>query len=95
MGKITLDVRIQLEYKSSMKVKTSITLSAEVLTLIDGEVEGDSRQNRSQLIEEAVRAFLKHKKRIWREAKDLRLINKQASRLNEEAEDALSYQVDG
>lgn len=75
-------------------MKTSITLSSDLLSLIDAEVGNHKGTNRSQVIEEAVRSFFKHKKRAWRERKDLNLLNKHASRLNRDVEDALSYQVE-
>lgn len=51
-------------------------------------------KNRSELIEQVVRFFIEKKLRDSRENKDLRLLNRHAKRLNREAEDALSYQLD-
>mgnify|MGYP000923968744 CR=1 FL=1 len=74
-----------------MKVKTSITLSKDVLQAID-EHSG-SQKNRSEFIENAVRNYISQLVRQRQNAKDLEIINRQADRLNEEAADVLSYQV--
>jgi metal-responsive CopG/Arc/MetJ family transcriptional regulator len=75
-----------------MKVKTSITLSEDVLTFIDAH----SKQfaNRSQFIEAALRAYMEQIQRDERNARDIAIINRHASRLNREALDVLSYQVE-
>ena len=74
-----------------MKVKTSITLSEQLLEEIDSMLE--EYGNRSRIIEEALTEFLAQKHRQFRDRKDLELINSNADVLNEEAEDALGYQV--
>lgn len=74
-----------------MKVKTSITLSSEVLEAIDTLT--DRGRNRSELIEAAVRAYLAQMKRNARDARDLDILNRRAERLNREAADVLTYQV--
>jgi metal-responsive CopG/Arc/MetJ family transcriptional regulator len=74
-----------------MKVKTSITLSADLLTAIDNQT--DSFKNRSDFIEAAVRTFLAQRQREAREARDLAIINERADRLNDEAAEVLEYQV--
>ena len=74
-----------------MKVKTSITLSGDVLRLIDQHhVEFRSR---SEFLERAARAFLEHLARTEAERRDLEIINQHADELNAEAEDVLAYQV--
>jgi metal-responsive CopG/Arc/MetJ family transcriptional regulator len=75
-----------------MKVKTSITLSDYLLKDIDRRNQG--RKNRSEFIETALIAYLEHLARQERNAKDLRIINKNADRLNQEDADVLAYQVD-
>lgn len=75
-----------------MKVKTSITLSEDVLRAVD-KLAGRT-SNRSRVIEEAVRLFLTGRARAAREARDLEILNRNADRLNREAEDALEYQAD-
>jgi len=75
-----------------MKIKTSITLSEEILQ----EVDKLSAQygNRSILIEQAVREFLAAGARRGRDRRDTQILNRRADALNREAEDVLSYQVD-
>jgi len=75
-----------------MKVKTSITLSEDLLKEID-EYAGESK-NRSEFIEEAVRAFIIRLIQREQDARDLELINRHADSLNREAADVLTYQVD-
>jgi metal-responsive CopG/Arc/MetJ family transcriptional regulator len=75
-----------------MKVKTSITLSKEVLREIDARIESQGR-SRSEFIEEAVRAFLAHADRIALQAREAALLRKHAATLNAEMADVLEYQV--
>ncbi|MGB5816064.1 MAG: ribbon-helix-helix domain-containing protein [Thermoanaerobaculia bacterium] len=75
-----------------MKVKTSVTLSEEVLQEVDSVVEKTG--NRSALIEEAVREYLQRLRQRARDERDLYILNEQADELNEEALDVLSYQVE-
>jgi metal-responsive CopG/Arc/MetJ family transcriptional regulator len=75
-----------------MKIKTSITLSEEVLLEID-QIRGESR-NRSAFIEIAIRDFLKKRAKKIRDDRDLEILNRNSKRLNREAEDVLSYQVE-
>jgi metal-responsive CopG/Arc/MetJ family transcriptional regulator len=78
-----------------MKVRTSITLSESILKEIDKMLEdSDHSDNRSNLIEEALREFIQRNRRKTRDRTDLELINNSADELNKEAEDTLSYQVD-
>jgi metal-responsive CopG/Arc/MetJ family transcriptional regulator len=74
-----------------MKVKTSITLSRDVLEAIDKR-SGSSR-SRSEFVEEAVRSYVAQLVRREAEARDLEIINRRADILNEEASDVLDYQV--
>lgn len=72
-----------------MKVKTSISLSEDVLegiTALAGE------GNRSTLIEQILRNFLANQRRAKREQKELAILNKNAVRLNAEVLDALEFQ---
>ena len=79
-------------YFCSMKVKTSITLSEDLLKAID-EHAGEYK-NRSEFIEDAVRAFVMKLIRRQQDSKDLEIINQHADSLNREASDVLSYQAD-
>jgi metal-responsive CopG/Arc/MetJ family transcriptional regulator len=74
-----------------MKVKTSITLSRDVLEAIDRR-SGSSR-SRSAFVEEAVRSYVAQLVRREAEARDLEILNRRADILNEEASDVLDYQV--
>lgn len=75
-----------------MKVKTSVTLSEYLLKDLAAIAGG--YKSRSDLIEEAVRLFLRERVKRFREEKDLKILNGKAKDLNEEAEDVLSYQAD-
>ena len=75
-----------------MKVKTSITLSEDLLKAIDKHTA--KYKNRSEFIEDAVRAFIIQLIRRQQDARDLKIINQRADYLNQEAGDVLTYQVD-
>lgn len=75
-----------------MKIKTSITLSTEVLIAI-AEQAVSQDQNRSEFIEAAVWAFLAQRQRDALNARDLAILNRQADALNAEAMDVLTYQI--
>ena len=75
-----------------MKVKTSITLSRDLICQIDA-LSG-RYGNRSAFIEKAVRALIDTETRRARDLKDLKILNEQASELNKEAEDVLDFQAD-
>ena len=75
-----------------MKVKTSVTLSEELIRQIDALLS--QYGTRSALIEQAVRDFLAAQTQRTRDAQDLNILNRRAEALNAEAEDVLSYQVD-
>jgi len=78
-----------MEYTSSMKIKTSITLSEETILAID-----EIGSNRSRVIEEAVSEYLVRRRRQQRDARDLELLNRHAEDLNREVEEVLAYQAD-
>ena len=75
-----------------MKVKTSITLSQEVLDLIDHYAERES--NRSAFIESALRTYFELIKRNKRDTEDLQRINTISEKLNREALEVLQYQAE-
>ena len=75
-----------------MKVKTSVTLSEELIREIDAL--SSQYGTRSALIERAVRDFLATAAQRQREARDLEILNRHAEALNAEAADVLSYQVE-
>jgi hypothetical protein len=74
-----------------MKVKTSITLSSEVLRLIDQRQA--EFKSRSGFLERAAREMLDQLARTDAERRDLEIINKPADALNAEAEEVLAYQA--
>ena len=74
-----------------MKEKTSITLSKEVLTGID-RIAG-SKRSRSAFIEDVLREHLRERARVRRDAREIAIINRNAERLNRDAEDGLEYQA--
>ena len=76
-----------------MKVKTSITLSKEVLQALD-KLSEHYYPSRSDLIEKAIWAFLASLERPHRDATDLELLNRCVDELNQEAEDVLEFQAD-
>jgi metal-responsive CopG/Arc/MetJ family transcriptional regulator len=75
-----------------MKVKTSVTLSKDIVALIDQHAEGENK--RSAFIELAVRTYLEMLKRKKRDDEDLKTLNRLSEKLNKEAEDVLAYQVE-
>ena len=75
-----------------MKLKTSITLSEDILkTLGKAARKGESR---SQTIERVLRESLAARTREAADRRDLEIINRHADRLNAEARDVLDYQTD-
>jgi metal-responsive CopG/Arc/MetJ family transcriptional regulator len=74
-----------------MKIKTSITLSDEVLKAIDLHMA--EYKSRSEFLETAARKFIVQLARKEAEQRDLEIINRCADSLNAEAEDVLTYQV--
>jgi metal-responsive CopG/Arc/MetJ family transcriptional regulator len=70
-----------------MKVKTSVTLSSELLARID-----KVNANRSLFLEQAALLYLEMAARNARDAKDAAILNRRAPRLNREAADVLGYQ---
>ncbi|MDI6754624.1 MAG: ribbon-helix-helix domain-containing protein [Thermodesulfobacteriota bacterium] len=73
-----------------MKIKTSITISEDLLKTIDQRA---GNKNRSEFIEAALRAFIAEIVRSEQNARDIQIINQRAAYLNQEAADVLTYQV--
>lgn len=80
------------EYTDNMKVKTSITVSQELLKVVDRHTKQQSK-TRSDFIEAAVWAFVRQLVRDEQNARDLEIINRRADSLNREAADVLEYQA--
>jgi metal-responsive CopG/Arc/MetJ family transcriptional regulator len=72
-----------------VKVKTSVTLSEELLRAISDEVD---RRHRSAFIEEASWSLLRARRRAERDRQELAAIAAHADDLNREAHDVLEYQ---
>ncbi len=75
-----------------MKVKTSITLSQDLIATIDAHQE--TYKTRSEFIEAAIRAFVAQLRLAEQNAKDAAILNRNADKLNREAMDVLAYQVE-
>ena len=74
-----------------MKIKTSITLSEELIQSIDELFGG--RINRSEFIEKALKDYVERQIQRKKDLQDLDILNKKADKLNKEAVDVLSYQT--
>jgi metal-responsive CopG/Arc/MetJ family transcriptional regulator len=74
-----------------MKVKTSVSLSRDVIALIDQHADGE--RNRSAFIELAFGKYLEMIRRKRRDHDDVRTINRLSAGLNREAQDVLGCQV--
>ncbi len=74
-----------------MKVKTSVTLSEELLQAISAET---SSENRSAFIETATWEYLELRRKRVRDRREMELISANADLLNDEARDALEFQDD-
>jgi metal-responsive CopG/Arc/MetJ family transcriptional regulator len=72
-----------------MKVKTSLTLSEDILKQVDCRAGG----NRSEWIERVVRQHLRKLERDERDRRDVEIYNAIADRLNKESEARLQDQV--
>ncbi len=75
-----------------MKVKTSVTLSEDLIAEID-RLSGRSK-NRSAVVERAVREYLRVLSKRRRDERDRELYDRHADELSSEAMEALSFQVD-
>jgi len=75
------------EYDYLVRVKTSVTFPSDLLARLD-HVD----KNRSALLERAAIAYLAQLERLDRDRKDIEIINRNAGRLNREAQDTLEYQ---
>jgi hypothetical protein len=76
------------EYNYLVRVKTSITLPADLLRRLDR-----LERNRSAILERAALAYLARVERQARDRRDVEIIDRNADRLNREAIDTLGYQL--
>lgn len=74
-----------------MKVKTSLTLSEDVIETLDRMNEPG--MSRSSLIDKILREFIERRAQARRDARDVAKLNRAAAQLNTEMEDALSFQT--
>lgn len=74
-----------------MKVKTSITLSEDLLETVDEFAV--NYKNRSDFIETIIRKAIAQMIRDEQNARDIELYEKHHDELNKEAKDVLEYQV--
>jgi metal-responsive CopG/Arc/MetJ family transcriptional regulator len=74
---------------SARKAKTSVTLSSNLLKVIDG-LAGASQ--RSAWIERAVRAYAMRELKRERRVRELELLNRHAKALNAEGDESAAYQ---
>lgn len=85
-----ITIRIARWYIRGMKVKTSVTLSEELLNAIAAETD---QSKRSAFIEEAAWRYLRERERDARDRRELELINEHADELNAEARQVLEFQA--
>jgi metal-responsive CopG/Arc/MetJ family transcriptional regulator len=74
-----------------MKVKTSLTLSEDLIARID-KLAG-SKVSRSSYIEQILRDFVDGLAQARKDAREIAAINRHAAQLNAEMSDALSFQA--
>ena len=74
-----------------MKVKTSVTLSPELLAAIDRDCQG--KASRSAFLERVAWESIRSAERAERDVRDIAIINANAERLNREALDVLEMQA--
>jgi hypothetical protein len=84
---IALPQELEHLYDYLVKVKTSITLPAELLVRLD-RVD----KNRSAVLERAALAYLSLLDQQARDRRDIAIIERNAQRLNREVQDTLEYQ---
>jgi metal-responsive CopG/Arc/MetJ family transcriptional regulator len=74
-----------------VKIKTSLTLSEDLVASID-KLAG-RKISRSAFIEQILRESLTHRAQARKNARDVAAINRHAAQLNVEMSDALSFQA--
>lgn len=74
-----------------MKIKTSITLSGDLLEKIDRHL--GSFKNRSNFMEIAAKNYLSQLSRSENDRRDREIIDRKAAAMNKEAEAVLDFQV--
>jgi metal-responsive CopG/Arc/MetJ family transcriptional regulator len=77
-----------------MKIQTKISLEPELWQELNRALATNGHRSPSELIEDLLRNFLIKPKPPAYDLNELDLINRNADRLNQEAEDVLTYQVE-
>ena len=77
-----------------MKTQTTISLEPELLQALERVLGANGQGSLSELIEEVLRRFLANERQQTHNPDELELINQNADRLNQEAEDVLTYQME-
>jgi len=77
-----------------MKIQTTISLEPELWQELNRALATNGQRSPSELIEGLLRNFLIKPKAPAYDLDELDLINRNADRLNQEAEDVLTYQVE-
>ena len=73
-----------------MKVRTSITLPKDLLVKVDALA--GKKHKRSEIVESALRDYVAKENGKKLNRRDIKIINANADKLNEEALDTLEYQ---
>jgi metal-responsive CopG/Arc/MetJ family transcriptional regulator len=74
-----------------MKLKTSLTLSGDLIATID-KLAG-SKVSRSSYIEQILRDYVDGRTQARKDAREIAAINRHSAQLNAEMSDALSFQA--
>jgi metal-responsive CopG/Arc/MetJ family transcriptional regulator len=77
-----------------MKIETTISLEAELLQSLKRIIGVTGQSSLSELIEDVLRRFLAGERRKTYDSRELELINRNADRLNQEAKEVLTYQME-
>ncbi len=84
-------VLVRRRAQSARKIKTSVSLSADLLSAVDALA---GRSGRSAWIERSVRASVRRVAKRQRDRHEIELLNTHADALNRESADAIAYQVE-
>lgn len=74
------------------RIKTSVVLPKKLLVSVD-KIKS-KKQSRSKLIENLLNDFVTKEKRRELNKRDMKIINRNADKINEQALETLEYQVD-
>lgn len=76
-----------------MKITTTISLEPELLQQLSNILSANGQDSLSKIIEDLLRAYLATARRETSDERDFKLIDMNADRLNQEAEDVLTCQI--